>query len=420
MNKSWREKGNKRNKKSEIMEELEGIRGKELVWVDKNLEGLPIFYFGKHAENVMLELVKKKQLIQTKLKTPDGEKFFILNPSANYGLLQGFDQDVYVAVIKIFNDWAKKLGYCPNKITVPIKELCSIQRISKSGRSFRDITLSLEKFDATSFAAGNTILVRTKNRTDEYFNKKSYSIFKVDFKRKKSIYIDKNTGEKKTIIKEYTATITLDEWLRNNIENGFTTDIDANFYFNEIRGGRTRKLYQTLNFIRYTSPVFIPYDKLIESLSIVSKETKHIREDIKRAAEPLIEKGFLSKKIEFSESNVGFFFKQVKRKKGIMKFPRSAEELAMGKSLVMDMLEVLGDVKSERFYFKVAQLVPKEVIYKCLSLVREVSETTQIKKSKGAVFVDILKRECQQRGIKLFSNPKQENELLLPAVDNFS
>jgi hypothetical protein len=399
------------------MEELEGIKGRELVWLDKNLEGLPIFYFGKHAEDVILELVKKKQLIQTKLKTPDGEKFFILNPSANYGLLQGFDQDVYVAVIKIFNDWAKKLGYCPNKITVPIKELCSIQRISKSGRSFRDITLSLEKFDATSFAAGNTILVRTKNRTDEYFNKKSYSIFKVDFKRKKSIYIDKNTGEKKTIIKEYTATITLDEWLRNNIENGFTMDIDANFYFNEIRGGRTRKLYQTLNFIRYTSPVFILYEKLIESLSIVSKEMFHIKRDIERAAGPLIKRGFLTK-IEFNESNIGFFFKQIKKKKIML--PKSAEELAVERGLVMDMLEVLGDVKSERFYFKVARLVPKEVIYKCLSLVREVTETSQVKKSKGAVFVDILKRECQQKGIKLFSKSKQENGLSLPVVDNFS
>ena len=399
------------------MQEIEGIKGKELVWVDKNLEGLPIFYFGKHAEDVLLELVKKKRLIQTKLKTPDGEKFFILNPSANYGLLQGFDQDVYVAVIKIFNDWTKKVGYCPNKITVPIKELCSIQRISKSGRSFKDITLSLEKFDATSFAAGNTILVRTKNRTDEYFNKKSYSIFKVDFKRKKSIYIDKNTGEKKTIIKEYTATITLDEWLRNNIENGFTTDIDANFYFNEIRGGRTRKLYQTLNFICYTSPVFIPYEKLIQNLSIVSKEMFHIKEDIKRAAGLLIKRGFLTK-IEFNESNVGFFFNRIKKKKIML--PKSAEELAVEKNLVMDMLEVLGDVKSERFYFKVARLVSKEVIYKCLSLVREVTETSQVKKSKGAVFVDILKRECRQRGIKLFSNSKQENGLLLPAVDNFS
>jgi hypothetical protein len=143
----------------------------------------------------------------------------------------------------------------------------------------------------------------------------------------------------------------------------------------------------------------------------------HIKRDIERAAGPLIKRGFLTK-IEFNESNVGFFFKQIKKKKIIL--PKSAEELAVEKGLVMDMLEVLGDVKSERFYFKVARLVPKEVIYKCLSLVREVTETNQVKKSKGAVFVDILKRECQQKGIKLFSKSKQEGELLLPAVDNFS
>lgn len=399
------------------MPEIEGIKGKELVWVDRNLEKLPIFYFGKCAERVLLELVKKKRLIQTKLKTSEGERFFILNPSASYGLLQGFDQDIYVGVIGIFNEWTKKLGYCPKKIITPIKDICSALKISKSGRSFKDITLSLEKFDSTSFAAGNTILVRTKNRIDEYFNKKSYFIFKVDFKRKKSIYIDKNTGEKKTSIKEYTATITLDEWLKNNIESGFTTDIDTNFYFNEIRGGRTRCLYKMLNLIRYSSPVFIPYEKLIEGLSIVSKEMFHIKRDIERAVELLIKREFLTK-IEFGESDVGFFFKRIKRKKVML--PKSAEEVAVERSLVMDILEVLGDVKSEKFYFKVAGLVPKEVIYKCLSLVREVAETTGVKKSKGAVFVDILKRECQQKGIKLFSKSKQKNELLLPAVDNFS
>ena len=399
------------------MRELESIKEKELVWVDKNLETLPIFYFGKHADEIMLELVKKRKLIQTKLRIPDGEKFFILNPSANYGLLQGFDQDIYVVVIKIFNGWTKKLGYCPKKLTIPIRDLCSEMRISKSGRSFKDITLSLEKFDSTSFAAGNTILVRTKNRTDEYFNKKSYFIFRVDLKRKRSIYIDKNTGEKKTIIKEFTATITLDEWLRNNIENGFTTDIDVDFYFNEIRGGRTRCLYKMLNFIRYESPVFVLYEKLIEKLSIASEETKHIREDIKRAAEPLIKKGFLTK-IEFGELKVAFYFKRLKKKK-VRDLPKSVEESAIEKSLVMDMLEVLGDIKSEKFYFKVARLVPEDVIYKCLSLAKEVVETSQVKKSRGAIFVDILKRECQQRGIKLFSKSKQENELPLLPVDNF-
>jgi len=395
------------------MQEIENTKEKELVWVDKNLEKLPIFYFGKHAEHVLLELVKKKRLIQTKLKTPEGERFFILNPSAGYGLLQGFDQDIYIGVIGIFNEWTKKLGYCPKKIIAPIKDICAALKISKSGRSFKDITLSLEKFDSTNFAAGNMVLVRTKNRTDEYFNKKSYFIFKVDFNRKRSIYTDKNTGEKKTITKEYAATITLDEWLRNNIENGFTTDIDTDFYFNEIKGGRTRCLYKMLNFICYTNPVFIPYEKVIEKLSISSKEVFHVKEDIKRAAEPLIKKEFLTK-IEFGDENIAFHFKQLKKKRLVL--TKSPEKIAVQKSLVMEMLQALGDVKSERFYSKVARLVPEDIIYKCLSLVREVTETGQVKKSKGAVFVDILKRECQQRGIKFFS--KKKGDLQLQAVDN--
>jgi len=41
-----------------------------------------------------------------------------------------------------------------------------------------------------------------------------------------------------------------------------------------------------------------------------------------------------------------------------------------------------------------------------LSLVREVLETSQIKTSRGAIFVDILKKECRQRNIKLFAREK--------------
>ena len=110
-------------------------------------------------------------------------------------------------------------------------------------------------------------------------------------------------------------------------------------------------------------------------------------------------------KIEFNESNVAFYFKQIKKKK--IERPQLDEEtISKQKALVMDMLEALGDIKSEKFYFKVAQLVPDELIYKCLSLVREVLETSQIKKSRGAIFVDILKKECLQRNIKLFARGK--------------
>lgn len=383
------------------MEGLEDIKGKGLVWIDKNLERLPIFYFGKDEKGILHEIIEKRNLIQIKEKIANGEKFFILNPSANYGLLKGFDQDVYMAIIKIFNRWAKKLGYCPKTLNILFGELCSIMKITKKGKNFRDIESSLVKFDNTSFATGKTIFTRSENRIDQYHNKESCFIFRVRIERKESTYTDKNTGEKKIYIKKLVATITLDDWLRNNIENGYTTDIDIEYYFNILKGGRTRCLYKTLNYIRYQSPVFLPYEKLIEKLTIVSKEVFHIRESIKRAAESLIESEFLTK-IEFNESTVAFYFKQVKKKRAGK--PQIDEETTIKQqALVMDMLEALGDIKSEKFYLKVACLAPEDLIYKCLSLVKEVVETSQVKKSRGAIFVDILKKECQQRNIKLFS-----------------
>ena len=277
-------------------------------------------------------------------------------------------------------------------------------KITKKGKNFRDIESSLVKFDNTSFATGKTIYIRSGNRIDEYYNKESCFIFRIKIERKESTYADKNTGEKKTYIKKLVATITLDNWLKNNIENGYTTDIDTNFYFNEIKGGRTRCLYKTLNYIRYQNPVFVPYDKLIEKLTIESKELFHIKRDIKRAAEPLIESEFLTK-IEFNESNVAFYFKQVKKKKTGK--PQLDEETNnKQKALVMDMIEALGDMRSEKFYLKVARVVSDELIYKCLSLVKEVTETSSVKKSRGAIFVDILKKECQQRNLKLFAREK--------------
>ena len=82
------------------------------------------------------------------------------------------------------------------------------------------------------------------------------------------------------------------------------------------------------------------------------------------------------------------------------------DEMARRESLVQIMLEQLGDEKSENFYRKVAQRMPEEMIYRCLSLTREVGETSGIKKSRGAVFTDILKREGKKIGVTLSENTR--------------
>jgi len=71
--------------------------------------------------------------------------------------------------------------------------------------------------------------------------------------------------------------------------------------------------------------------------------------------------------------------------------------------LAQEIAGVLNDYKSLPFFRSVVSKLinHEEIIHKCLSLTRETEEITGIKKSKGAVFTDHLKREALQLGIDL-------------------
>jgi len=71
------------------------------------------------------------------------------------------------------------------------------------------------------------------------------------------------------------------------------------------------------------------------------------------------------------------------------------------KALVEDILQVTGDEQSRGFYTKVAMLCPDDLIYRCLSEVKDEWLQGRVKKSKGALFTDKIKRYCQERGIDL-------------------
>jgi DNA-binding MarR family transcriptional regulator len=70
-----------------------------------------------------------------------------------------------------------------------------------------------------------------------------------------------------------------------------------------------------------------------------------------------------------------------------------------GQYLVDEMLSVLGDVESEGYYRRLAATVPKDIIYEALSLVKRAVHEGKIRKSRGALFVAIVKRACADRGV---------------------
>jgi len=67
--------------------------------------------------------------------------------------------------------------------------------------------------------------------------------------------------------------------------------------------------------------------------------------------------------------------------------------------LVDEMVSVLGDRDSEGYYQRLAASVPKDIIFEALSLVKRAAHEGKIRKTRGALFVAIVKRACADRGV---------------------
>lgn len=74
-------------------------------------------------------------------------------------------------------------------------------------------------------------------------------------------------------------------------------------------------------------------------------------------------------------------------------------------ALVYEMLSVLQDAESEGYYRRLAATVPKDIIFEALSLVRRAVQEGKIRKSRGALFVAIVKRACADRGVVVNESP---------------
>ena len=370
---------------------------KELMRIDVNIEKMPVVFFGSEKKKRALE----KKIFDSgepyeisSVTSEDGSviKKLSIAPNAAYGLLTEFDQDIGVVVFYHVSDLNKKLGYCPRKIRIPLSDFPKIMEISKGGRLYKNIERSAERISSFEIYQDKFVTVKEKGGTLKIYDKRSLKLFHFN-----GIYKEEKTTQRGKKIKKYYLDVEIPDWIRNNIENFYTTEFDVKKYF-MLKGGRAKRLHRFLDFIRYTKTVSISYKKLKEELWIDEKEIYHLRQALKRGFTPLVKSGFLTG-FKFDKSSVVATFSSIKKSKPQMQL--TFEEIARRESLVSIMLEKLGDIKSKNFYHKVAQKCPEELIYKGLSLTQEVIETQKIKKSKGAVFTDILKRECEKMGIAL-------------------
>lgn len=85
-------------------------------------------------------------------------------------------------------------------------------------------------------------------------------------------------------------------------------------------------------------------------------------------------------------------------------------------SITLKILETLGGRASERLFRKIAQGIPEDVIYACLSQVKELQGEGKIMESSVGYFVTLIGKECDKRGIKV-PFKRQKNTLHQLEID---
>ena len=148
--------------------------------------------------------------------------------------------------------------------------------------------------------------------------------------------------------------------------------------------------------------------KLAEQIPIQAKQSKHVKQELKKACEGLIKKGFkllegynFKKAVDGKTELIVFF------RKGFPVQHRETPEKSLNKEdyqidlLVEDILEVCQDEKSRGFYINVARRMPDKDIYQALAEVKEIKNLGEIKQSAGALFTMLIKKYAQEREIKL-------------------
>jgi hypothetical protein len=80
-------------------------------------------------------------------------------------------------------------------------------------------------------------------------------------------------------------------------------------------------------------------------------------------------------------------------------------DIAKREYLAGEIAKQLKDTRSLGCYRVIAARIPERVIFEALGLVKEVSREGRIRQTKGALFVDVIKRFAEGRGIELNFNP---------------
>ena len=363
--------------------------------VSVNIENLPIYFLGSAKERLRLQegITKSGKPLIIFDTTQNGKGYKLsISPAAAYGLLTGFDQDIFTVIQCKLYEGAKKDGICPQKLTLWLSEFPKIMKIQKTGKLYGHIRESVRRLSEITIYHENFVKNRKESQgTLEPLEDTQFKLIHYNKTRYESLM-----KENENVVQRQYLEIGIPEWIQNDINSNYTTAFDPNTYFS-LPGDRTRRLYRFLELIRYVKLRKVYYSKILSELSMTNVTT-NLNRNLKRYIEPLVSIGYLEA-YQINDDHICFTFKDIKP--SFESFPSLKQNTLdfQQEDLVETMLEYLKDEKSRNWYNQIARKVPENIIYLCLSLTKETEKFDTIKTNKGAVFTDHIKRECAERGI---------------------
>ena len=152
--------------------------------------------------------------------------------------------------------------------------------------------------------------------------------------------------------------------------------------------------------------------KLAEQLPIYNKYASDIKKTLNKALKGLIDKNFpLLEKYYYEKSSnnksQNIILIKIKQKPKQETQPEDYKVQA----LVEDMLNTLRDEKSRAFYVKIAKSCPQDMIYRALSETKQDYSDSSIRKNRGAIFTEKIKRYAKEARIDLRLLPSKVDPL---------
>ena len=396
----------------------------DLVRAEVNLLTLPFFALSRKG------LKNIEEISYHDVVTRDGKRveiFWRVSANVRQGFPGPFDKEVHKAIEQILSE---RLRSRPLPLENPIPlgslyELCRRMGINSSGKNYRRIKEALKRITLTGVESRGAFYCRGRGQwVEDVFHLYERVVFKGE-RLEDGTVADQNY-------------LYLGSWYLQNINALYLKPLDY-AYYRGLRSTVARRLYELLGVKFYgllrrrgggAQPrIQYRYSTLCQLLPLTrQRHPSKAREKLGPAHEELIETGFLADVewqaaaaregeepdwllvyapgprawAEAARSTLGTDTAQA-----LAPGPRGgAEGEAEVRGLVEEIVRALGDERSRAFYAQLARRAVEEprlrdLIYRCLSEVKEEWREGLIRTSKGAVFTDKLKRYCKERGIDL-------------------